>query len=81
MKRTKVISGLAVLAIVFTTSCSKMQPLDEKEEVVTCEGICGTEEAKGMILVDENGPNGTGITDPDHDEEHDKDDSSASKEE
>ena len=82
MDLRKVISVFAVLAVVFATSCSKMDTLKEKEGTVeeshSCDGACGLEE-KGMMLNNENGedPN---ITDPDHDEEHDKDDSQESKE-
>ena len=80
MEMRKVISILAVLAVVFTTSCSNMAPLNEKGGAVTCEeGLCGTEEAKGMMLTNENGD--PTITDPDHDEEHDKDDAYEAKEE
>lgn len=83
MKTMKIIGVLAVFAVVFMTSCAKMDPLNEKEGVVFCgTGECGVEDdmSKAMFLESEDLGN-EGITDPDHDEDHDKDDSHESREE
>lgn len=82
MNLKKAISILSLMAVVFVTSCSKVDSLKEKEdksdESCCCDGVCDAD-SKGMVLTNENGdPN---ITDPDHDEEHDKDDAIEVKEE
>ncbi|MCB9188102.1 MAG: hypothetical protein H6599_02350 [Flavobacteriales bacterium] len=73
MNIKKIISVLAVLTIVLVSSCSKMEPL--KERVECCESISGEAPEATAIMVIDNNNDSNGITDPDHDEEHDKDDS------
>lgn len=69
MKINKVIPFLALLAVVFISSCSKFEPLTEKG--TDCCEPSESIEANAIMIGDETGDNG--ITDPDHDEEHDKD--------
>ena len=75
MKNTKHILFITLLAAIFFDSCSKMAPLNERQE-------CGTKLSSGPVFVEStaisigNGcsDSSTGnITDPDHDTDHDRD--------
>lgn len=72
MKKNRIISLLALLTVVFVTSCSKFEPLNEKH---CADYLSDSEEVEvSAIMLDDNTEN-PNITDPDHDEDHDKDDS------
>ncbi len=80
MKKERIISVLVVLAVLLVTSCSKIEPLNEKK-AECCESSSNDMQVNALMINDNEGESGSsGITDPDHDGDHDKDDSSESKE-
>lgn len=75
MKRSRVILSLTVLAGLTLASCSKMAPLTEKSSDKVIESNAnGAVEATAIMVGSGSSSDGGAITDPDHDEEHDKDD-------
>jgi hypothetical protein len=75
MKKVNYISIIVFAASIALVSCSKMAPLNERQE-------CGTKSNSNPIVIEStamstgNGGSDTGsgnITDPDHDTDHDRD--------
>lgn len=75
MKNAKHILFITLLAAIFFDSCSKMAPLNDRQE-------CETKFGSGPVVIESTsistGNNGEGggsgnITDPDHDTDHDRD--------
>lgn len=70
MKLVKFIAFLVVLGASFA-SCSKLEPLNDRVNYTT---VSEEKAASAVMLPNSDSNNGGGsITDPDHDEEHDKD--------
>ena len=77
MKNLKHILILCFIASFALGSCSKMEPLNKA--TVTEQSDVMSTKMGGAATTGDDDSNGEGITDPDHDEDHDKDNMSTTK--